>query len=68
MKNLVTKEQHESIRRRICPDCGGKLKEGACGGLSINVYCLSCGNAFNDMWVFGSERIGRMAKAESNST
>lgn len=64
MENLVTKEQHASIRKRICPDCGGKLKEGACGGHSVNVYCLNCSAAFNDMWVFGSERIGKMVETK----
>lgn len=66
MYNLVTKKQHESILRRVCPDCGGKLKEGACGGLSINVSCLSCGYAFNDMWELGSERIGKMVLTKPN--
>ena len=41
----------------ICPDCGGTLKDGACGGLSINKWCLICGHGFNDMFLFGSERI-----------
>ena len=42
-----------------CPDCGDQLMEGPHGGLSINVYCINdaCGSRFNDMGVFGIERI-----------
>jgi hypothetical protein len=49
--------EHKKILNNICPDCGGTLKDGACGGLSINKWCLICGHGFNDMFLFGSERI-----------
>jgi len=45
---------------RICPDCGGdKFLKGPEGGNCINFKCANpeCGSEFNDMWVFGFERI-----------
>ena len=55
----ISKEKHLKVLKRICPDCGRHLIERACGGLSINVWCDNCGAGFNDMFVFGSERIKR---------
>lgn len=42
-----------------CPDCYGPLAQGPSGGLSINFWCLTpmCGSGFNDMFVFGVQRI-----------
>ena len=51
-----------------CPDCGGtKFLKGPEGGNCINFKCAQCGAEFNDMLVFGVERIGksRLVIAES---
>lgn len=50
-------KEHQEILKGKCPDCGGKLKVTAQGGLSLNKLCQECGHKFNDMWAFGSERI-----------
>jgi len=47
------------VGNRICPDCGGELYEGPCGGLSINVQCQTCKHEFNDCLPLGVHRIGK---------
>jgi hypothetical protein len=41
---------------KCCPDCGGGLREGPHGGLSVNWVCNRCARVFNDT-VFGVDRI-----------
>ena len=61
-ENIVkrNKDLTDHIRKkRRCPDCGAKnsMKEGPCGGLSVNIICSKCGARFNDMGAFGIDRI-----------
>lgn len=30
-----------------CPDCGGSLLQGPCGGLAMNLMCSVCAHEFN---------------------
>lgn len=41
-----------------CPDCGGALLEGPCGGCSVNVCCASCSAKYNLGFGFGSVVFG----------
>jgi hypothetical protein len=54
-----TEEESKMVGSHLCPDCGGPLYDGPCGGLSINMYCgnQKCGSRFNEMGPFGSDRI-----------
>lgn len=57
----LTHEELERFRRPFseCPDCGASLVSGPSGGMSQNVKCAdpSCGSRFNDLGIFGVERI-----------
>lgn len=38
----------QSIAKSICPDCGGEIRWGPCGGMMQNVKCFGeCGAKFN---------------------
>jgi ribosomal protein L37AE/L43A len=53
----LTQEELQRFRfDQCCPDCGGTLREGPHGGLSVNWVCNRCGRVFNDN-VFGVDRI-----------
>lgn len=57
---MLDSEDTELVhKRRVCPDCRNSLREGPHGGLSVNWYCVEpgCGSRFNDMGVFGVERL-----------
>lgn len=57
----LTKDEIAALDRCECPDCGGGLLEGSCGGMSMNVMCRDCGSRFNFVpglaGSFGKERI-----------
>ena len=54
----VKKWDRDTFFKNGCPDCGSNdFLEGPSGGLSINIKCAKCDHKFNDMWVFGVERI-----------
>lgn len=57
----LTEPESALARSMECPDCHSSLRDGPCGGLSVNVHCVnpSCGSRFNDMGPFGIERITR---------
>lgn len=68
----------ESMRKGICPDCGGTtFFMGPHGGMSQNVECSnkSCGSRFNlapfeDGWLgtaILAERIGKRESATTNN-
>lgn len=61
MEGDIPKEDHKWVLQNVCPDCYGELKDGPCGGLSINKECLQCGARFNDM-IMASERIDGRGK------
>jgi hypothetical protein len=46
-KKLTGKESECIWNDSKCPDCHGDLLAGPRGGLSVNVKCKTCGNAFN---------------------
>lgn len=50
--------------RYSCPDCGGALTRGPCGGLSENFYCNMCGSKFNETPFF-VERINNTCNASN---
>jgi tRNA(Ile2) C34 agmatinyltransferase TiaS len=52
----LTKEELFEVLNKVCPDCGGKLKEYASGGLSLNLECQNCHQCFGD-YMFDGERI-----------
>jgi hypothetical protein len=55
----LTREEEIVFRMGQCPDCGGTLKEGPSGGMSINMLCGGLGESrFNFMGIFGVERTG----------
>lgn len=58
----LTRGEEELIRTTgHCPDCGGDLRRGPQGGMSVNVCCLRCHSEFNlTFWrgqVVGGQRI-----------
>jgi hypothetical protein len=55
-ERLTQYEENELATTSKCPDCGGDLLDGPCGGLSINVTCKKCCARFNVSPIF-SERI-----------
>lgn len=49
-----------TIATNTCPDCGSKkgFYEGPSGGLSTNIQCIECGQAYNVTPMIGiAERI-----------
>ncbi len=44
----------------LCPDCGGSLLGGPCGGMSENALCENCGSKFNIAGYIWVERIGKL--------
>jgi len=60
MINKITTKEEKLIRKGICPDCKKKgFLAGPEGGGSQNFRCANpeCGSKFNDMDLFGIERI-----------
>ena len=54
----LTDYEQDTIRHTgKCPDCGGKLKEGPHGGMSVNHVCLQCHSEFN-LTIIGEAVIG----------
>lgn len=52
--------EEKIFRRARCPDCDQReLHIGSRGGFAVNIYCMAeeCGSRFNDMGVFGVDRI-----------
>lgn len=45
--DLTHAEQRTITGTGHCPDCGGDLRRGPCGGISQNVCCASCHSEFN---------------------
>jgi len=46
-ENLSQRENDELMETSRCPDCGGFLRKGPEGGVSINIACIGCGSEFN---------------------
>jgi hypothetical protein len=57
--SLINKMKEGALR---CPDCGGRLRGGPCGGCSQNHMCEQCFAEFN-LFMFAS-----VAGGERNST
>ena len=53
----LSEPELEQFRAAACPDCGGSLREGPHGGLSVNYVCGRCARVFNDTRFFGVDRI-----------
>lgn len=56
-ESLTPHEMNVFIETNACPDCGGKLMEGSCGGGSENLNCKDCHAGFNYMGPLGMDRI-----------
>jgi hypothetical protein len=72
-REQLTPDEAAVFHEAHCPDCGGGLLMGPCGGLSINIYCANettCGSKFNEMGPFGIERISEASpnKPKGDST
>lgn len=46
-ESLTESECKKIFKSFKCPDCGGVLKEGPTGGMSMNVCCSRCFSEFN---------------------
>ncbi len=60
----LSAQETSQFRIGHCPDCGDhRLIEGPHGGGCINVYCGNerCGSRFNEMGLFGVDRISDAA-------
>lgn len=54
----LTEAERAMFWSGACPDCQSpRLREGPCGGGSVNLTCMECGSRFNDIEPFGIERI-----------
>lgn len=56
----LSSEETGLFRSGSCPDCLEQdLLAGPEGGFAQNVKCgnTNCGSLYNDMWVFGVERL-----------
>ena len=45
-KSNLTEKEAKILRTHVCPDCGGDLYSGPCGGMMMNVSCKN-GHRFN---------------------
>lgn len=63
----LSEAEHKKVLTKLCPDCGGHLREYASGGLSLNLECTSCHQCFGDYWVFGGERINSPFVEQTNT-
>ena len=56
--DLVSTPELDLVRSGVCPDCAYEgFMIGPSGGESQNLKCDQCGSAFNDLEMFGVERI-----------
>jgi hypothetical protein len=56
----LTDYELEMVRKNVCPDCEHEgFLGGPCGGMAQNIKCANdeCGSRFNDLGMFGVDRI-----------